>query len=198
MFIVICGVLGYELYMFKRENKKKLKPVVPKFDEKKSIKAQQAKVLVSAQKTQATNSSRIVLYVLIILVVIIGGTTFFALRKVSEQTVSTVTPSQAPTLSISSKGIHLFSETFEPLSDQAVAVLPPGTSIVVGIYTIPNSDIDMARIRLNKKIWESSDVVLQFDKKNAMYYTRYVIATGESQLNIEAQLHSKADGWLGD
>jgi hypothetical protein len=39
---------------------------------------------------------------------------------------------------------------------------------------------------------------MQYNAEKKMYYKEYVVATGESRLKIDAQLHSATDGWLGD
>lgn len=201
MFLIICAVLGYELYLFKREGKKKLKPTIPKFDSSKNVQATQAKVIVAEHKNQVTKSSKGMLFVLGGLgffVVGVGIVTFILMRNISSQNASFQAKNVPNTLSIASKGIELYDENFNSLTDDKVALLGPGAVLIVGIHTVPTSDIDMARIRFNKKIWDSSDITSTFNSDKGIYYSKYIIATGETQLTAEAELHSKSSGWLGE
>ena len=70
--------------------------------------------------------------------------------------------------------------------------------VYVGIQTIDEADIDRARIKINEKDWNVAHITSQFNKDKKVYYREYTIASGESKLKIDAQLHSETDGWLGD
>ena len=73
-----------------------------------------------------------------------------------------------------------------------------GKKIIIGIQTIVEADIDRARIKINTKDWQISDITTLFNPQLKVYYREYIVATGTAQLKIDAQLHSASDGWLGE
>jgi hypothetical protein len=99
---------------------------------------------------------------------------------------------------ITSDGILIFDENFNLLKDEELNKLEPQKKIIVGIKTLEGTDIDKARIRINKNIWQPEDETKKFEKKNKVFYIEYRPASDESRLKIEAQLHSRSDGWLAE
>jgi len=72
-----------------------------------------------------------------------------------------------------------------------------GEVIYIALENISGSDIDRARIRVNTDSWSISDETDLYNSQKKIFYRQYQVASNESVLKIEAQLHSRADGWLG-
>ena len=100
---------------------------------------------------------------------------------------------------ISSLGLKVFTNSWVEVNEGDTGrTLKPGAKLYLGIQTIEEADIDRARIKVNEKDWNVAHITSQFNKEKKVYYREYTIASGESKLKIDAQLHSVADGWLGD
>jgi len=198
-FLLTLGVLAYEIILFKKEAQRKSKPKVPNFQEGAAVQVKQSQTLVSDKAVKITRPNNIIFVTSIILVIVFGvaaliGFTDFG-KKISKS------PDSAPTSLVDfvySKGIKIFDGNFEIMPDDRLASLKPGTEIIVGVETVPGTDVDRARIRLNKDSWDIKDITTAYSEKFKVYYIKYTVASGEAKLKVEAQLHSAADGWLGD
>lgn len=198
-FIGTLVFLGYEVWLIRKESQKKEKPLIPQFEENISVQGYAAKTYIQ-HESKLSSQNKILVFILIIATVLFGIISIVGLVGVSENkktNTSTSLQKQAVDFSIS-RGIKIYDEQFNLLSEGDQGKIKLGTSIIIGVETIKESDIDRARIRVNKNIWASENLTSQFDTKNNMYYIRYTVASGESRLKIEAQLHSKTDGWLGE
>jgi hypothetical protein len=118
-------------------------------------------------------------------------------EKNKETTNSSLTPTPIINF-ITSKGIKIYDQGFQPISEELLGNIYSGEEIIIGVETIPTVDIDRARIRVNKKEWENGDITLNYSDKLKLYYIKYTVASDESKLKVEAQLHSSTEGWLGD
>ncbi len=198
-FIGTSVFLGYEIYLFHKENVKKSKPVLPQFsDSFATTPVGESVVIKEKKKVSLTRADNRLLIFLIILFVLFGLITVVGLFGIGKRKGEADNKLNAPIVVISSKGIHVYDENFNLLSDVKVGALSPGTPLVIGVETIPEADIDRARIRINKEVWDIENITVDFDKAKNVYFRKYLLATGESKLKIEGQLHSKIDGWLGD
>lgn len=196
-FVGIFAVLIYELYLFKKESKKKSKPSVPQFNENINF-VSQSKVLEKESSIVKRQGAKIfaILGGLLVFLGIIIVITFF---RASQETKETEFSATQPLIQFaSSKGIRLFSDNFTSLNDDQVATLEAGNKIIIGVESINEADIDQARIRVNSQAWVFDDTTTKYDPKYNVYYKEYEIASDEPTLKIDAQLHSKSDGWLGD
>jgi len=99
---------------------------------------------------------------------------------------------------VSSKGVKIFTPDWKEISNDILGTLTPDTLIIIGVETIDKIDIDKARIRVNNDKWLTEATTVDFNKEKRVYYKEYVISTSDAELRIEAQLHSRSDGWLGD
>lgn len=202
-FLVTLGYLIYEIYLFKKEQKIKKNPIIPQFKEGLAPEINNATVIISknqeAQQPKKNWPVFVILICFLIFFAFLSLTGFYYQSTFSRKSNRLISP--IPTVIekiVESSGILIYDKNFRLLENDDLNKLSSGSSIIIGIKTIPQTDIDKARIRINKNYWEITDETTKFDKKNQVYYLNYVIASGESQLKIEGQLHSKTDGWLGE
>jgi len=140
----------------------------------------------------------LIILILLVLLLIFGILSFFGFANYNKKELKTVI-SPTPVIDfITSKGIKIFNENFQPIADKDIDQIKPGEDIVIGVETINNTDINRARIRVNTTSWQNKDITTDFYPKDKIYYIKYKVASDESRLKIEAQLHSVADGWLSD
>lgn len=201
-FALTLVFLAYEIRLLRKEHQKSGKPAIPQFQENIHVSATQAKnVVIASGKKKVLKHNNIFIVALVVLLVLFGGGAMLGLFNFSStnsSTPKTESSSNQAVNFISSRGVKLFTQNFIPLSDQDAFNLKPGDSLIVGVETVDQADIDSARIRVNKLQWSPENITSNFNAKNKLYYITYTIATAESQLKIEAQLHSKTDGWLGE
>jgi hypothetical protein len=204
VFIFTLGVVIYEYRLLKLERKKVKVPEIPQFKDKyaTAFKKNEVVLLDSKEQQYKPHSAKTLLILIIVMI-------FFALAtlvgfvfqgKSSNSAISNqsaVTPLVEEKV-ITSDGILIFDENFNLLKDEELNKLEPQKKIIVGIKTLEGTDIDKARIRINKNIWQPEDETKKFEKKNKVFYIEYQPASDESRLKIEAQLHSRSDGWLAE
>jgi len=203
-FVFLLGLFFFcfELYILIKEKEKKLKPQIPQFNVKDFDKKNVASIINQPIVKKKDNIiSRFNVHLVLAAILFVMTIFFFFLSVVSIKTSKEkiVTKTEVVYSEIQSKGIKLYSHNFlKELNEQDLVRLPSGSDIVIGIETINGADIDRARIKVNEKEWSIKHITTRFDTANKVFYTNYSIATGESKLSIDAQLHSFADGWLGD
>ncbi len=206
-FFITLGFIIYEIVLIKKEKQRLKKISLPQFQEKVD-KEIFTKIAVNLEKKKIRNykTNNIVLIVLILLMVIFGASSFVGFVNLEKSTSRSFLnenkfsqPTPTPLIEfINSKGIKIFNEDFQPIEELELTRLQPGDKIIIGIETIPEVDIDRARIRINKEKWDDEDITTQFSKEKSVFYIEYQIASNDSELKIEAQLHSPEDGWLGE
>lgn len=194
-FIGISFFLGYEIYLFRKEQQKKTKPNLPEFSNVAATPLAQTVVIKEKKKMSLTKADNRLLIFLIILFVLFGLITVVGLIDFRSKNSTEKPVLQERSAIVPSKGIRLYDQEFRPLSDSSVSA---SMTVLIGVETIKEADIDRARIRINKSVWDSGDITTNFNKENSIYYQSFLIASGESRLKIEAQLHSAKDGWLGE
>ncbi len=198
-FIITFGFLVYEIYQLRKNKKKPEQPTIPVFKESQMILPPQPTISPSGSKVPKTANNRVLIIIVIVfilfgLIIITFG--FLNINKQSVKKPSNV--AVKPTLAIiNSKGILLFSQDFQPLSDAESKQIKPGDSLYLGVESVQRTDIDQARIRVNSSEWSDNNITTQFDKSHNVFYIKYEVATSDAMLNIEAQLHSKTNGWFG-
>lgn len=199
-FISTFIFLFYEVHLLRKEKQNKTAPSIPQFKENMSVPISSSKIIVETKNVEIKKRKNmpIAVFIAIFLIIVVAAS---ALLLKSKSTTSTQANFSNPTPIVqmaTSRGVKFFSKTFESMSDQQVSTLQPGQSIIIGVETIEGTDVDSARIKVNKIAWTQDSITMNFDKKNKMYFISYTIATEESQLKVDAQLHSKVDGWLGE
>lgn len=206
-FLGVLGFLVYEILLLRNERLKKQKPVLPQFNATSivntAVMQQQAAAVVELPKkidpVKQTKISPLLIAILILTALFFIG---FTLYMVFSNTSSKKTESNTPKIviqEVSSPGLKVFSNSWiEVNENDSNQALKPGVKLYIGIQTIDEADIDRARIKINEKEWNVAHITSQFNKDKKVYYREYTIASGESKLKIDAQLHSETDGWLGD
>ena len=197
-FLITLGVLVFEVRLLKKERKSRTKPKIPEFRESANLQVTPTANLITSKEEKISKPNNLIIIILIILMIVFGIATVLGYSNYNKKnSASKIT--QTPVVNfITSKGIKIFDSEFNPISDTYLNQLDPGVTIHIGIETIKGADIDRARIRINENNWQSNHVTVDFIPKYQIYYIKYQVATDESKLNIEAQLHSATDGWLGD
>lgn len=198
IFIIISFVLGYEIISLKKEGRKKTLPNIPKFDANRFATPLQMTKMIGAQELQPVmkKQTNYMLYVVVVLFIIFGALTLIGfVNRPASKTTQAIQPTPAVAY-LTSKGIKLYDSTWKEIKN-AVS-LKQGDKIYIGIETVQQVDIDMARIRVNEQQWREDQTTTLFNQENRVFYREYTIASGESRLQVQAQLHSKADGWLAD
>ena len=199
-FLVTFIFLAYQFYLFKKEiSREKNKPKIPDFNENVTNFSQKAKVLVTEKNISYKKSSKSTIIISFFLLVIFGIVFFLGIinsKTLLNQGEKNISPSPIMKL-VASKGIKIYNQNWVELMDKELLKLQPGKTIIIGIESIDKTDVDKARIRINKKNWDETDMAVKFNTGKNIFYREYNISSQEARLNIEAQLHSQADGWLG-
>jgi len=194
-FIVTLVALGYQLYLLKKENKvKKSDPLIPKFREEITTEIPNYTKLNPALLISNKNNKNKWLYLAIFFSFFLVLVIFLLIIKKSEQK-PTANPSQLVKY-ITSIGIKVYNNNWIELKDSEIKKLRPGNRIVIGIETIKDNNIDKARIRVNSNRWVDKDVTDKLNQAKNVFYREYIIASDDSALKIEAELHSVTDNWL--
>ncbi len=201
-FLITLTFIIYQFYQLKKEvSTKRSKPNIPAFNEKASVAANYTKVLIN-EKTVASfkKPNRLPLIIGGIFLIVFGIVFFIGVMHKKIPSLSSGTDNSiSPMVNlVASKGIEIFDENWLPLTDTQLATMSAGTKLYIGLATIGETDIDRARIRINSQEWTTDDITLTLNKEKNVYYREYTIASGPATLKIQAQLHSVADGWLGD
>jgi len=92
----------------------------------------------------------------------------------------------------------MYNEKWQELSEEEIKTIRPGTKIIIGIEKINDQNIDMARIKINQGAWDEKSITSHFNQEKNVFYREYQVATNDAFLKIEAQLHSRTEGWLGE
>jgi len=206
-FLGVFGFLVYEISLLRNERLKKQKPVLPQFNATSVISTavmqQQAAAVVELPKKveqiKQTKISPLLIAILILTALFfIGFTLYIVFSNTSSKKVESNTP-KIVIQEISSPGLKVFTNSWVEVNESdAGRMLKQGEKLYIGIQTIEEADIDRARIKINEKEWNVAHITSQFNKDKKVYYREYTVASGESKLKIDAQLHSETDGWLGD
>jgi len=206
-FLGVLGFLVYEISLLRNERLKKQKPVLPQFNATSivntAVMQQQAAAVVELPKkveqVKQTKISPLLIAILILTALFfIGFILYMVFSNTSNKKVESNTP-KIVIQEISSPGLKVFTNAWIEINENETGkIFKSGMKVYVGIQTIDEADIDRARIKINEKDWNVAHITSQFNKDKKVYYREYTIASGESKLKIDAQLHSETDGWLGD
>lgn len=206
-FLGVLGFLVYEISILRNERLKKQKPVLPQFNTTSivntAVMQQQAAAVVELPKkveqVKQTKISPLLIAILILTALFfIGFIIYMIFSNTSNKKVESDT-SKIVIQEISSPGLKVFTNAWIEINENETGkMLKPGMKVYIGIQTIDEADIDRARIKINEKDWNVAHITSQFNKDKKVYYREYTVASSESKLKIDAQLHSETDGWLGD
>ncbi len=196
-FFAILLLIGVEIFMMFKGKKKSLIKI-PDFDPKFGKAAKVATTTVASGSMPASKSMVRMLVISTLLLILFGLMAVFGHYTLSNREVKNAIPQPVPLPQVElveSDGIIVFGQDWKKIQPQNISVTE-GEMLYIGVATVKGTDIDKARIKINKPAWELTDETTQFNKQNSVYYVSYTIATSESSLKIDAQLHSKMDGWL--
>lgn len=197
-------ILTYEVKQLRKENENKAKPNIPKFNQSAKVNPTVGKnisVNNKEMRKDKTISHKILIWVLIVMVLVLGIITFISgigyggdsAAQFQNQTNQNVVIQE-----VKSNGLKILDSNFKELSPAEINLIQSGNNIILAVEGINEADIDSARIRINSDSWTQSDITTHYNKEKNLYYREYKIATGEEKLKIQAQLHSRTDGWLGE
>lgn len=197
-FIITVIILFYEVYLLSRDKGKKSMPNIPAFNEKVNPPTMKFTALkVDNQIKTFKKNNKLLIINLIVFLVVFAVTSIIGLNDIRLSSTQKNTTSLDNTNLIYSKGIIIFDKDWNELKNEGIKRIKTGDKIILGVDKINNSDIDMARIKVNEPSWSLENTTLNFDKIHNVFYQEYQIASNESSLKVDAQLHSKSKGWLG-
>jgi len=99
---------------------------------------------------------------------------------------------------VASRGIRVYNDNWIELTDVQLQNLNINQKIYIAIESIRDVDIDLARIRVNEALWKDENTTNKYNKDKNIYYKEYIVNSQSAFLKIDAQLHSKSEGWLGE
>lgn len=201
-FFAVSGFLVYEVKKMIDEKKRKEKPIVPQFNEKMVIapfEVAHNAPLNSLHPDKKIDKGGRPLLMIIIGVVSLAGVVVLIIISYRTNQLQKVAITSVPIVrEIQSAGLKVYNPSWVEIDDKKGTIAKPGDKLYIGIQTIVEADIDRARIKINARDFQISDITTLFNPQLKVYYREYIVATGTAQLKIDAQLHSASDGWLGD
>ena len=197
-FVAVLGLLLYEVKKMVDDKRKKETPKVPKLDLMSAGKPVVQSFTPLPKNVVVAKKSNNSMVVIVLGILALGIVMVFVYMAIQAQMQAKKQVPIPVVTHISSAGLKLYDQTWHPITAYNTTTLPPGKPVYIGIETIVEADIDRARIRVNSKDWTIPDITTAYNPTLKVYYKEYTIATGTATLQIDAQLHSASDGWLGD
>jgi hypothetical protein len=201
-FFAVLGFLVYEVKKMVDDKKKKEKPVVPQFNDtlqKPPVAAVNSTPLppIAIKKNEKEMSP--VLMIVIAVVSLVGVSILIYISYDTNLKKKKAAAVSVPIVrEITSAGLKVYDAKWGEITNKQTDKVKLGDKLYIGVQTIVEADIDRARIKINTKDWQISDITTLFNPQLKVYYREYIVATGTAQLKVDAQLHSASDGWLGD
>lgn len=201
-FFITSIFIGYQIYFIRKELlKRREKLTIPDFNEKVAIKKLQENIVLKQEKQISVAQQKNSLFItplIIFLIVFLLIFTFSGIANLIIQKKTTVAPVIQDVDFVASKGIRVYNEKWMELDGEQLENLNAGEKLIVGVETVPNSDIDMARIKINEDRWQNEHITSNFNKSRNVFFRGHTVSSQAAVLKIEAQLHSKTDGWLSE
>ena len=197
-FIVTLAFLAWEWKKLNDEKKKAVKPIIPTFDPNEGPQPLETATPIAIPGPHIgikAQYHKIIIIALIIMVFVFGIMSLVSLFGAQKKDASG--QGQVVVREVQSNGIRIYDIDWIELKGTSAPVRP-GDDIIIGVSTVKGLDLDKARIRINDTQWGPDTITAKYDVPHAVYYRMYKIGSGEAKLQIEAQLHSKTDGWLGE
>lgn len=201
-FFLTTIFLGYEVYLLVYQKKQADKPLIPDFQVDISYgkpKENLANIEVVDEKRVVKFPHERMIVLLVVIMIIFGVVSLMGIfNKIDTQTTE-LSQNRVKTKVLQSPGIKIYNGSWVEMKDTDIRALKPGDLIIVSIAGIAGvSEIDGARIKVNRTSWEVADPNIVFDKQRNLYYKEYKILPTDAKLTVDAQLHSKVAGWLGN
>lgn len=199
-FFITLGFLVYEMYMLKKERRKQSIPQIPQFQENiPPLGGANLPLPIPVANKKPDERYKFLFIILGLLLLIFGTFTIFGfLNSPKKKDLRTLNARASESIPLASKGIRIYDNSMRLMSDKELSSLTAGQSIIIGVESIKDAKIDQARVRINKTSWNQEDIIKKFNAKYNVYYKEYIISEQDNRLNIEAQLHSKLEGWLSE
>ncbi len=201
-FVITFFFICYEIHLLIKEKKTKRKPIIPEFKvDQKYGRVKVAKLVTKKEEKEFYQKSNPRLIIFLIILMFLFGGLFLTGILVKEENVNPnlSNVSSTPLVKVvSSTGIKIYNEKWGEVPDEKLTFLKGGDKIFIGIKNIFGVDNDKARIRINTDKWIAEDETVDLNQEFNLFYKEYQIATDETKLKIEAQLHSRKEGWLGE
>lgn len=196
-FFITIGFLVFEVAQLLKERQKHQKPSIPQFNKNAVAQSPQATQVIKNPVAATHGTTQRPLVILLVLaLLLLGGVTVFSVMTAMTPK-ATVQP-EVVIREVQSGGIKVYTTNWEEMDNIKIAELKSGDVIYPAIETIKGSDIDMARIRVNESNWNQNHNTTKFNNQYNVFYTEYTVGSDAAKLKIEAQLHSRKDGWLGE
>lgn len=198
-FLLTTFFLSYEIYLLVRQKKQSNKPIIPDFKTGVNYghpKAIKLDIDSLNKKNILLTPNEKVIYVLVIIMIIFIVAAILAIFSKIEEEEKAMMEKRKKVSIVKSDGIIIYNEEWKELKEADLKKLQPGDLIKVAIKTINNTDIDKARIKVNKKSWDKDESQIIFDKSRNLFYKEYKVSSSDAKLSVEAQFHSIKDGWL--
>lgn len=193
IFFVIIGLIIYEIIQITKRGTKKNVLVIPDFEYTDQHIDFTPLKLNPAQVDDQPSSLPVHTIILGFLFVILVSTlAFLIITRNTNQSMQT-----DPTRTIQvveSQGIYVYDSTWTEIPDSSPIL--PGDYIYIGIKTIPEVSSDKARIRVNQDFWSVDDETSTYNSDHDVYYVQYYVPQDKTELDIDAQLHTKKEAWL--
>jgi hypothetical protein len=204
-FFVTLILLGYQIYLFKKEiTRKKNKINLPDFKDNFYFEKEKKQIFLIEKKDEKKISSfsfffgnKFIVFILFLIYFFIFIFTMTKNKTPNELPVNSSLTNEERKIILTGK-IKIYNEKWQELNDEELKNLKPGEKIFIGIEKVGFSDIDMARIKVNQGAWDEESITQNFNPEKNVFYKEYQVATADSFLKIEAQLHSSTEGWLGE
>ena len=204
-FFITLILLGYQIYLFKKEIKKKKNKInLPDFKDNFDFEKEKKQIFLIEKKDEKKISSfsfffgnKFIVFILFLISFFIFIFTMTKNKTPNELPVNSSLTNEEKKIILIGK-IKIYNEKWQELNDEELKNLKPGEKIFIGIEKVGFSDIDMARIKVNQGAWDEESITQNFNQEKNVFYKEYQVATADSFLKIEAQLHSKKEGWLGE
>jgi len=149
---------------------------------------------VEVEQSHKMRKHKILLPLLIVLMIIFGALTiigfFFSDTPPDDNAVVVQ--------EVKSSGVKLYTSDWEEIVGDSAPDLEEGDSVYVGVGTVTGSDITKARIKVNEAEWKVEHTTAQYDQNLEIFYSAHTIKTGDTAIDVEAQLYSNAEGWLDE
>lgn len=200
VFIVITLVLViYELRLY-LQDRAKSHIHIPTFSQGAVPTPQTAQVLnksatpLSLESTQSSNKKLVVVGAITVICFLLTLAAFM-IFKPSRQSVNQKVTTQPTIIPTKTPQVLLYTTTWQLIEGSTVSSLNPGDHIYLAIEPPDKTSYDLARFRVNETVWSPEHESTKFNQSLNVYYTEYEIPEGETDLKVDAQLHSKESSW---
>jgi hypothetical protein len=198
-FLLTTIFLSYEIYLLIRQKKQNDKPIIPDF--KTGVDYGHPKAIninvesLNKGNILKTPNEKLIIVLVIILIIFIIAAIMSIISKIEEEEKAIMEKRKKVNV-VKSNGIIIYNKDWEQLKEEDLKKLRPGDLIKVSIAIISKTDIDKARIKINRNSWDKDESQIVFDKNRNLFYKEYKVASSDAKLSIEAQFHSIKEGWL--